>query len=315
MLYVSTRNTVDTYTAYRALHEVNAPDGGGYVPFYLPAFSDEEMSVFKTQSCGDTIAQILNLFFGLHLNGWDVECVIGRSPFKLEIIQHKLLIAEAWRNPEASLQYLLKSLYTLMTDHKSQGKQPVGWSCIAIEIALLFGLYSTMEDMPQGFDIAVTVGDFSGLTAVCYARDMGLPVNVTVCTCNEDSAVWDLVNRGEFSTNTAAARKAGPNYLECFLYECFGAGEIQRYLTASGRKVNYCIDEIQQKAISNKIFAAVVSTNRIDDVVANVYRTNRYCFDQDSAIAYGGLQDYRSSSGISHDTLILAKKRPIRIKE
>ena len=34
MLYVSTRNTRETYTAYRVLHETYAPDGGHFAPFY-----------------------------------------------------------------------------------------------------------------------------------------------------------------------------------------------------------------------------------------------------------------------------------------
>ena len=63
MLYVTTRNTADAYTAYRALHEVFAPDGGYYVPFRLTAYSDEEISIIKTQTPGEIIAGILNVIF------------------------------------------------------------------------------------------------------------------------------------------------------------------------------------------------------------------------------------------------------------
>ena len=47
MLYVSTRNRMDTYTAYRALHEKNAPDGGKFVPFQLVAFDAGEIEQLK----------------------------------------------------------------------------------------------------------------------------------------------------------------------------------------------------------------------------------------------------------------------------
>ena len=66
MLYVSTRNTVDVYTAYRALQESVTPDGGYFVPFRLSMFSDQELSAFQQQMPCESIANILNHFFGLH---------------------------------------------------------------------------------------------------------------------------------------------------------------------------------------------------------------------------------------------------------
>lgn len=315
MLYVSTRNTKDTYTAYRALVEITAPDGGFYVPFRLPEFTQAEMVAFKTQSCSETVAQILNLFFGLHLTGLDVEFKIGRNPFKTETMQHKLTVAECWRNPDASYRYLLTCLYDLMTDGNCMGNLPVGWSCIGTKIALLFGLYTVTEDIPRTLDIAVTAGDFSDLTAIAYAKKMGLPINLIVCTCGENSAFWDLVNRGEFSANTNEFVADRPNYLECYLYHCFGADSVSQYLAVTEKKGIFYIDELQQEQLRAAVFAAVVSGSRVDTVASNMLRTTGYRLDTDSALAFGGLQDYRSSTGINNHTLILSKKRPVSAKE
>ncbi len=315
MLYISTRNRIDTYTAYRALHEVNAPDGGIFVPFHLPEFTSDELEALKTQSCGEVIANILNLFFGVRLKCWDVECEIGRSPFKQISMQHRLLMAEAWRNPEASYGYLLKSLYSLATEQKSMGKQPVGWSCIGIKIALLFGLYSGIDDVSHELDIAVTAGDFSDLAAIQYAKKMGLPLRLTVCACNENSSFWDLVNRGEFLCSTTDTNSARPDYLECFFYASLGPDAVLQYLDSVERKKMFTIDASQQEELSAHVFAAVVSNNRVDAVSSNMFRTNGYALDTDSALAYGGLQDYRSSTGASVNTIILSKRRPARVKE
>ena len=100
MLYVSTRNPADTYTAYRALHENATPDGGQSVPFHLSTFTHEELFALKGQSFSAIVAQMLNLFFGLNLNSWDVESAIGRTPAKLESVGQRLKIAELWHNPE-----------------------------------------------------------------------------------------------------------------------------------------------------------------------------------------------------------------------
>ena len=79
MLYLSTRNATDCYTAYRALNEAYAPDGGVYVPFRLQKFTKEELKELRTQAPCATIAQILNLFFANRWNRdrhWNIDFLI-----------------------------------------------------------------------------------------------------------------------------------------------------------------------------------------------------------------------------------------------
>ena len=94
MLYVSTRNKMDSYTAYRTLHEEYAPDGGQFVPFRIPSFTNEEREALQEKSFSQIVADILNLFFAARLTGWDVECCIGRNPVRLERMNHRLIVAE-----------------------------------------------------------------------------------------------------------------------------------------------------------------------------------------------------------------------------
>lgn len=305
MLYVSTRNYHDSYTAYRALREEHTPEGGFYVPLRLPVFTDEEIFAIKTQSCVDTIAQLLNLFSGLRITGWDVECVIGRYPFKLQSVGQKLVIAEAWRNPENDYSYVLKGLYGLLLEDKGTNKMPVGWPRIAIEIALLFGLYSSAEVVPtQKLDFAITADDFSLITAICFAKNMGMPVNLTICACSENSIVWDLVNKGAFST-----RVDQPAYLECLLYCLFGQPAVLGYVNACGLNTSFHIAEEAIPVLDSYLYAAVISDKRIDTIVSGMYSTNQCLLDPCTALAYGSLQDYRSQSGINNDTFILSKQR------
>ena len=310
MLYVSTRNQTDTFTAYRALNEKSAPDGGVYIPFHLPVFTQEELHAIKTQSCCDTIAQILNVFFGVHLTGLDVEFEISKTPFKMEAMQHKFVVAECWKNPGYSFDYILKSLYGLMTEQKSSVQMPTGWACVGIKIALLFGLYSVMGNGMQGVDIAITAGDYSDLSAIAYAKAMGLPIDMTICACDDDSAFWDLVNRGEY-----VASAAEPEYMESVLCLWFGKNTVTSTDGTGWRKLVFRVDEEHQTVLTERVFAAVVSGKRVASVISNMHRTNGYTFDTEAAWAYAALQDYRSSNGVSKDTLLFSKNRPTRIKE
>ena len=234
MLYVSTKNQTDTFTAYRALNEETAPVGGMYIPFHLPTFTQEELAAIRGQSCSDVIAQMLNLLFGVRLTGLDVEFVISKTPFKLENMQHKFVVVECWKNPGYSYDYILKSLYGLMADSQQSAGMPKGWACVGIKVALLFGLYAVMGSAMQGMDVAITAGDYSDLAAVAYAKTMGLPVDMTVCACDDDSALWDLLNRGEYVSTVTQ-----PDYMECFLSVLLGKDVLAHSNDADKRRYVY----------------------------------------------------------------------------
>lgn len=304
MLYVSTRNKIDTYTAYRAMHEGFAADGGCYVPFHLPIFTVEEITAMQSQPCCDTIVQVLNFLFGVHLTGPEIELLIGRTPFRLEPMTHKLQMVEFWRNPEMSAQYLLNALYGQMTD--SVGRKPTGWARIGIWVALLFGLLAAMENETEKYDIAVDTGDFSLVTAIRFAKHMGFPAELTICSCNDDSNLWDLLNRGECAVST----DSNSAYWEAALHTILGADAALEYASACTNRKSYCIDELQQRALQDVLFASVVSGSRIDVVKSSIQRTNEYNAGKDAALAFGGLQDYRSATGVSKETLILSLSRP-----
>lgn len=307
MLYVSTRNKIDTYTAYRALHEGIAPDGGCYVPFRMPVFSPEEIAAMRTQSCCDTIAQVLNLFFGLRLTGPELEILVGRTPFRTESMAHKLQMVETWRNPEMSAQYLLDALYGQMTenvDHK-----PIGWARIGIWIALLFGLLPVLNEALATFDIAVNADDYSMIAAICIAKCMGFPAEMTVCSCVDDSNLWDLLNRGECDADSE-----NPNaiYWEAILQATLGADAACMYFAACSSGKHFYMDELQQSSLQELLFASVVSGSRLEAVKSSIQRTNAYVAGDDAALAFGGLQDYRSVTGLSKETLILSLTYPER---
>lgn len=308
MLYVSTRKTTDTYTAHRALHESFAPDGGLFVPFHLPPFTQEEMASFKGQTPGEVIARILNHFFGLHLTGWDVECAIGRTPVKMQVMHHRLIVAEAWHNSHGNQDYLMKNLFAMATGKGFSTSAPEGWLYVAIEIALLFSIITAIDTIPEiGLDIAVSSGDYRDILAVIYAKDMGLPVNMIICACDEKGKSWDLFNRGELSTSGSSSSEE--KYLEHLLLKRLGVNELQRYFDAVSKRSVYRVDTELITNLNGDVFAAVVSTGRVDSIISNIYRTNQYYMDAGAALIYGGLQDYRARTGEVRDTLIIAKQR------
>ena len=143
MLYITTRDNKDAFTAHHALIEMQAVDGGGYVPFQIPHFDETEILAFRDKPFGQIIAEILNLFFTSHLTAWDIDCCIGRNTFKINTIHHRIAIAELWYNPKANYEYIVDSLYRKVVPNSESN--PSEWFRIAIRIAVLFGIFAQMQ--------------------------------------------------------------------------------------------------------------------------------------------------------------------------
>ena len=316
MLYISSRNKTDSFTAHRTLCDDNAPDGGQYLPYQLPQIDVQTLEKMSTQSFGENVAQILNLFFSAKLSAWDVECCIGRVPAKIKQMSYRIVVAECFRNPRNSYRYLVENL----SRHLTQGKtaKPTVWMGIAIRISLLFAVYAFMpEDVRLSFDVALPTGDFSDPMAAWYARRMGLPIRKIICCCNDNGAAWDLLQRGEMNTNMPLVNTgvkeldhACPSQIERLIFHTLGLEQTLEYYAVCRQKGVFHVDEENFGQLSDGFAAAVVGLERIDSTIRSVYRSNQYVVSPLTAVVFGGLQDFRAKSGESQYTLILADDSP-----
>lgn len=310
MLYVSTRNKTDSFTAHRTLCADRAPDGGLFVPYMIPKY-------FPDGSFDQIIADVLNLYFYSNLTPRDIELCIGRQPVRLKEMSYRLLVAEFFHNPDGKYQYIEDNLYKKLAGSDMQGEITL-WARITIRIALLFAAYSVVADeLDDGCDIAVTVGDFTTPLSVWYARQMGLPIGMIICSCNENCAAWDLIQRGEMNTGLAKVDTAMPDLdfscpqlLECLIYQTLGMDEAVRYSQVCESKGNYSISDDQFSVFSAGLSAAVVSRDRIGGLISNVRSACDYRLTDRAAISYGGMQDYRARTGESKKTMIFMDSVP-----
>ena len=325
MLYLTTRDKFDTHTAYRALREDRAPNGGFYLPFRMPVFSAEELAQLKKKSFGQNAAEILEHFFGCGLSGWDVEFAIGRYPVKLTALGQRIWSGELWHNQEGCYTHLERALCDRICPD-NVGKPIPSWLKIAVRIAVLFALYGEMlrgcaVEAGKTFDVALPTGDFSAAIAVWYARQMGLPVENIVCGCNENSGVWDLLHIGELRTDAAVVTTATPDAdfavpaeLERLICAALGTTEAQRYTEICARGGLYATRPGMLDILRRGMYAAVVSSQRLMGLIPSVYRTSGYLLDPYTALAYGGLQDYRAKTGTHRTALLMADRSPLRDK-
>lgn len=304
MLYVSTRNKADSFTSYRALHSECAPDGGLFVPFRMRPFGDAELNKLLNKPFSDAVASVLNHFFSAQLTGWDVEFCIGRTPVKIETAGYKVTVAELWHNHEGTYKAIKNTLYSRLCGASAE---PAGWASVAIDIAILFGTFTLFSASDRlSVDIALPEDNYSGICAAWYGRKMGLPIGNILFVCKENSPIWDFVLHGELSTAALKAQGLSEGMIERILYDVFGHEEAAVYLERAAEGRQYCIDEELLPQFNAQLYAAAVGKGRAENVINSVKRSSGYKISCDAAFCFGGVQDYRSATGVSVNTLVLS---------
>lgn len=323
MLYVTTRNNRDAYTARRALCENRGPDGGFYVPFREPCFSSEDIAQLKDKSFNHCVADVLNVLFGSHLTAYDIDFTIGRYAIRLQMLGQRLVIGECWHNLESDFCRIVKNLTALLRGDSNTETEPGNWAEIGIRIAVLFGIFG--ELMRQGLlqegttlDVSVVSGDFSAPISAWYAKRWGLPIGNIVCCCNDNGNLWDFICHGQLRTNDIAVETSTPEAdivvpagLERLIHTTAGDREVEKFLDATRRGSTYYMDDLVLHRLRQGLYVTVTSDHRIPTTITKIYSTHRYILSPYSALAYAGLQDYRSRAGESGTGLLLAEKSPI----
>lgn len=322
MLYVTTRNGQETFTAFHAINADRGSDGGLFMPFRLPHFESEQITDLKNKTLEQCVADILSLFFSTRLDVPSVARCLGISPVHFSSISHRIIVSKIWHNGGGSFADLAKALNDVILLNGNQSNKPSQWVLIAIRIALLFGAFSELErkgivgnDRPM--DITMVSGDFSAPISAWCAREMGLPINNIICSCNDNSSVWDLLHHGELHTDTVAkltgtpeADVGVPSELERLIYGTLGVDEVVRFCESCRKGIVYKPPADKFENMRYGMYAAVVGQARIESIINNVYRSTGYLLDPYAALCYGGLQDYRARSGESKDTILWSERSP-----
>lgn len=314
MLYVTTRNNCDTFPAPKALGEARAADGGWYQPFQTPELPEGLTG-------NEALAQVLGQLFPCRLSRWDVDFAVGRYPVRLVNLRQKILVAELWHNPQWSFSWMADQLQQLLTGQP----EPAGpWMKIAARIGLLTGIFGELaaHGFREPMDIALVSGDFSGPISAWYGRKWGLPIGNILCCCNENNGLWDLICHGQLrtdnppiATSVPEADVPVPEQLERLISQAGGPEEVDFFLECCRRGRTYTPEEGVFSEICRGMAASVVSSQRLESIIKGAYDTHQYVLSPASALAYGGLMDYRAKTGNIRPTLVLTEDTPARRRD
>lgn len=319
MLYVTTRNNADIFTANHPLNKDRAEDGGAYVPFKLPRLDGDFLKEMVEIPFNHRLAKVLNLLLGTKITGWELDVAIGRQAVRVSSMPHRVMLGQMWHNAGGCFENLCNDVARLL--RKDEGSTE--WIEIAVRMACLTALMSELCADDRGMvDVAVPSGDFSGVMAAWYCRAAGLPIGNIIVGCCENAALWDLICKGELrtgqmadSTITPLCDEIVPKNLERLVFACGGTREVERYLDACRRGQWYYPGNDVLKHMRKGLHIRVVGQKRVRFTIPNVYTANRQILGPYDALSYSALLDHRAATGENRPALILSERSPSRDAE
>lgn len=318
MLYLSTRGGDATYPPEAVLTQDRPPDGGLFVPQCLPELDRSQIGRFLSMEPEDCIAGMMNLLLHLDLTGQQVADSMGMDP-RIVPLQHKMAVAEFWCGKDKTLA---SPIGRLLLVAGCRAFQDASWPRLAAEISVLFAMVGKLrqsggEAFSGTISLAVSGGDFTIPAAAWYAKQMGLPLDVVVCCCNQNMAPWDLIHKGEMRmaaapvhTNTPRMDVPIPDQLERILHQAFGPEAAASFASAAQKRGIFRLEEDQADLLQKTLWVSVVGSDRTAESIARVYRTADYLMSPYTALAYNGLMDHRALKRRLRPALIVAEESP-----
>ena len=82
MLYITTRNDREVFTAQSVMQQAVGPDGGRFLPYRHPKMTRQTFEALAKKPFAGRIAWMLNHLFGSKCSLWDVEFAAGCTYFQ-----------------------------------------------------------------------------------------------------------------------------------------------------------------------------------------------------------------------------------------
>lgn len=265
----------------------------------------KEVNSFLAMDFANTVTGIINRLIGTELLGWNMDFLVGRSPFRLVTMSYKIHIAELWHNVGRSFAFLERGLL-VSTQNRNDLKNRV-----AVRIGILWGVFGEMlwqntfsrEDLP---DVVISEKDLPMLPGAWLARNMGLPLGNIVCCCEEKSPVWELFTYG---TLHIKRNEEVSEEILLFLENVLGESARERLLAAKefGGVFSLKADELLQ--LQKGVCVSVVSQDRLEQL-KELLKARGYTAGEEGASAYGALQYYRAVKRSTAPAIVLLENMP-----
>ncbi len=172
----------------------------------------------------------------------------------------------------------------------------------------------------QVINVTVPTGNFGNILAAYYAKQMGLPIGKLICASNENKVLYDFFRTGVYDRNREFILTSSPSMdilvssnLERLIYRIAGEDpEKTRSLmeSLSGTGIYEISGEMREKL--EDFYGNYATEEEVSEIIAKLYREDRYVIDTHTAVAACVLEKYRRETGDETKTVIASTASPYK---
>ena len=98
MLYITTRNDRDVFTAQSVMQQAVGPDGGRFLPYRHPKMTRQTFEALAKKPFAGRIAWMLNHLFGSKCSLWDVITTSSNRVPSIHFLYSSFPRSKIWDN-------------------------------------------------------------------------------------------------------------------------------------------------------------------------------------------------------------------------
>ncbi len=195
--YISTRGKAPAVSAEEAIRNGIAPDGGLYLPSFIPLFTEEEWHALPDMTYQETALTVLRKYLpsvpAPELSACISEAYssFGPSPVKIAIIDEKTAFLELWHGPTAAFKDMALQLFPrlLSVCKKASGSEELTWILTATSGDTGKAALEGFRDVPGTFvSVFYPDGGVSRMQELQMRTQEGSNVDVCAVRGNFDDA-------------------------------------------------------------------------------------------------------------------------------
>jgi threonine synthase len=183
----------------------------------------------------------------------------------------------------------------------------INFGRLAPQIAYYFSAYidlltSGQIEMGEKIDFVVPTGNFGGILAGWYAKNMGLPIRKLVCASNRNKSLAEFFKTGTYNAKREVCRTMSPSMdvvvpsnLERLLFEISGrnAKLTAERMQELAEKKEYTITPKEKAQLDEDFYSGFASEDDTVEAMYDVFDEYGYAMDTHTGVALALKEKYR----------------------
>ena len=212
---------------------------------------------------------------------------------------------------------------------KLSSANSINWGRLVPQIVYYFSAYADLlkvGEIKSGdkINIVVPTGNFGNILAAYYAKKMGLPVSMLICSSNANNVLTEFINTGVYNKNRDFHTTVSPSMdilissnLERFLYDLSDNNDslVSELMSKLAEDGIYEVSNRMKNKIKNLFWAGCCNDEETMTSIKECFDEYGYVIDTHTAVAKNVYDKYVKETGDNTKTIIASTASPFKFNQ